>query len=304
VRVLAVSPHLDDAVFSAGGVLARLADAGHEVTVGTCFTATVPGPTGFALACQTDKGFGPQVDYMALRRAEDAAAVAVLGCVPVHLPLPEAPHRGYGSAPELFGGVRAGDEVWRDVAALLEPIEADVLLAPQGLGGHVDHLHVVRAVATLGRPTGWWRDAPYVLRAPSAPPASHLPAGLAELRLAQDAQRRADACACYASQLGYQFRPGQRTARRAGHARRPGRARRAAARGRARPGAASRGRVTAGGQACPVRLAACSSSRASSSPAHRTRSSTTPASSEPGVPPMAQTVPTTWPSPVSSGTPA
>lgn len=205
MRVLAVSPHLDDAVFSAGGVLARLADAGHEVTVVTCFTATVPGPTGFALACQTDKGFGPEVDYMALRRAEDAAAVAVLGAVPVHLPLPEAPHRGYGSAPELFDGVRPGDDVWRDVAALLEPLQADVLLAPQGVGGHVDHLHVVRAVAALARPTAWWRDTPYVLREPCAPPAPELPGGLREFRLPQCSDRRADACACYGSQLGYQF---------------------------------------------------------------------------------------------------
>lgn len=205
MKVLAVSPHLDDAVFSAGGVLARLADAGHEVSVVTCFTATVPGPTGFALACQTDKGFGPDVDYMALRRAEDAAAVAVLGATAVHLPLSEAPHRRYGSAPELLAGVRTDDEVWREVVALLEPLEADVLLAPQGLGGHVDHLQVVRAVVALGRPTGWWRDAPYVLRAPSAPPAPDLPGGLAELRLPQDAWRRAEACARYASQLGYQF---------------------------------------------------------------------------------------------------
>ena len=41
MRVVAVSPHLDDAVFSAGGTLARLAAAGHEVTVVTVFTGSV-----------------------------------------------------------------------------------------------------------------------------------------------------------------------------------------------------------------------------------------------------------------------
>jgi LmbE family N-acetylglucosaminyl deacetylase len=205
LRVLAVSPHLDDAVFSAGGVLACLAESGHEVTVVTCFTASVPDPAGFALACQTDKGLGPEVDYMALRRAEDAAALRVLGAEPRHLPLPEAPHRGYRSAPELFAGVRPGDEVWREVRQALEPLGSDLLLAPQGLGGHVDHLQVVRAVAGLGRPTLWWRDAPYVLRQPGADPAPDLPTGLSPVHLPQDARRRADACACYASQLGYQF---------------------------------------------------------------------------------------------------
>ena len=205
MRVLAVSPHLDDAAFSAGGTLAALAAAGHEVTVVTCFTATVPGPAGFALACQLDKGLPADADYMALRRAEDDAAMAELGVTPVHLPLPEAPHRGYTSAPDLFAGVHDGDDVHRAVADALEPQDADLWLAPQALGGHVDHLQVLRAVASLDRPTLWWPDSPYVLRDPAAVPGPDLPAGLTGLQLPQDPDRRADACARYATQLGFQF---------------------------------------------------------------------------------------------------
>ena len=203
--MLAVSPHLDDAVFSVGATLAVLADAGHEVTVLTCLTASVPEPAGFALACQTDKGLAADVDYMALRRAEDTAALAVLGAGQVHLDLPEAPHRGYTGAADLFAGVHPGDDVWRELADRLAGHEADVWLAPQALGGHVDHLQVQRAVASLGRPTAWWRDSPYVLRDPAAAPGEHLPAGLTEVRLPNDRARRADACACYATQLGFQF---------------------------------------------------------------------------------------------------
>jgi hypothetical protein len=71
----------------------------------TCLTQSVPDPTGFALACQTDKGLAPDVDCLALRRAEDEEAMALLGATEVvHLPLPEAPHRGYGSAAELLAG--------------------------------------------------------------------------------------------------------------------------------------------------------------------------------------------------------
>jgi LmbE family N-acetylglucosaminyl deacetylase len=205
MRVLAVSPHLDDAVFSAGASLARLADAGHDVTVLTCFTASVPGTTGFALACQTDKGLAPEVDYMALRRDEDTAATAVLGATPVHLPLPEAPHRGYASAPALFAGVRPDDGVWQDLLTRLRSYDADLWLAPQGLGGHVDHLQVVRAVTALGRPTLWWRDAPYALRSPDAGRSPDLPGGLVEVTLREDRGRRGDACAHYATQLGFQF---------------------------------------------------------------------------------------------------
>jgi LmbE family N-acetylglucosaminyl deacetylase len=205
VRVVAVSPHLDDAAFSVGGTLAALADAGHEVTVVTCFTRSVPDPAGFALACQLDKGLPADVDYMALRRDEDAAAMAVLGAASRHLDLPEAPHRGYTSAPDLFAGVHEGDDVWRSVCAALADVPGDLWLAPQALGAHVDHLQVLRAVAALGRPTLWWRDSPYVLRQPGAVPGPDLPGGLTPVELPQDAARRADACACYATQLGFQF---------------------------------------------------------------------------------------------------
>ncbi|WP_245177409.1 PIG-L family deacetylase [Geodermatophilus sp. DF01_2] len=203
--MLAVSPHLDDAAFSVGGTLAALVAAGHEVTVLTCFTASVPQPAGFALACQLDKGVPADVDYLALRRAEDAAAMAVLGATPGYLGLPEAPHRGYTSAADLFAGVHPGDDVWRSLTAALAGHDADLWLAPQALGGHVDHLQVLRAVAGIDRPVLWWRDSPYVLRDPAAVPGPDLPGGLARVTLPQDLDRRADACACYATQLGFQF---------------------------------------------------------------------------------------------------
>ena len=69
-------------------------------------------------------------------------------------------------------------------------------------------------MAALGRPTAWWRDAPYVLRAPDAVPSPDLPAELEPVLLPGDEARRADACACYATQLGFQFggEPGMRAA--------------------------------------------------------------------------------------------
>ena len=213
--VLALSPHLDDAVFSAGGTLARLAAAGARVTVATVFTATVPDPQGFALACQLDKGLGPEVDYMALRRAEDAAACAAVGAEPRHLPFREAPHRGYASAPELFAGARPGDDAAAQVApalaALVEELRPDLLLAPQAVGAHVDHVQVVRALDALGfdLPVLWWRDHPYAIR-PGTPPEPHRErfAGLETAAVALDADARARRTAgalAYASQLGFQF---------------------------------------------------------------------------------------------------
>ena len=212
---LAVSPHLDDAAFSAGGTLAVLAARGWRVVVATLFTRSMADPQGFALACQLDKGLGPEVDYMALRRAEDMAAMAALAAEPVHCAFPEAPHRGYGSAPALFGPPDPGDEV---VPALTEALRTllgtyrpDLLLAPQAIGGHVDHVQTVRAlhVAAPAVPTWWWRDFPYDARpgVPAEPFGGDF-AAVPERAVALDSVAmgaKARACAAYLSQLGFQF---------------------------------------------------------------------------------------------------
>jgi LmbE family N-acetylglucosaminyl deacetylase len=39
-HIVAISPHLDDAAFSVGGLLASRARAGDRVTIVTCFTGT------------------------------------------------------------------------------------------------------------------------------------------------------------------------------------------------------------------------------------------------------------------------
>ncbi len=235
--LLAVSPHLDDAVFSAGGILARCARRGWRVVVVTCFTGNVARPDGFALACQLDKGLAADVDYMALRRAEDRAACAAIGATPLHLPFLEAPHRGYGDAAALFAGRRADDATIEPLltAALRQLIAEQapaLVLGPTGLGGHVDHL-VVRAaldallalrtgaVPDVGiapaagdvavedtargkRPRYWlWQDWPYADRLPTVPKGS---ARQTEVRLeAIDRQALTAGCSAYSSQLGFQF---------------------------------------------------------------------------------------------------
>ena len=212
---LALSPHLDDAAFSAGGTLALLARGGWRVVVATLFTATMPNPQNFALACQLDKGLEADVDYMALRRAEDAAACLALGAEPRWLPFPEAPHRGYDSAPALFAGLRADDGIVALLAPALRSLVAELnpalMLAPQAVGGHVDHLALVGALREAGPdlPVAWWRDYPYTIRQ-SRPvePFAALFEAMPERRVALDAPARGAklrAASAYASQLGFQF---------------------------------------------------------------------------------------------------
>jgi LmbE family N-acetylglucosaminyl deacetylase len=205
-HVVAISPHLDDAAFSVGGLLAAHARAGDRVTIVTCFTGNVDRPHGFALACQLDKGLSPDVDYMALRRAEDRAAAAVIGAAVVHLPLLEAPHRGYASAPELFGARRSDDgilpDLTRSIGEQIAALSPDLLLGPMAIGDHVDHWLVRDAIAASGAPTLLWEDWPYLTRATHRPVAA--PAVTHTLSDADRAARLA-MCAAYTTQIGFQF---------------------------------------------------------------------------------------------------
>ncbi len=215
---LFLSPHLDDVAFSCGGTLRRLADdPAWRVVLCTVFTATVENPQGFALRCQTDKGLAPEVDYMALRRAEDLAFVEAAGVDDAwHWELPEAPHRGYDSPAELFAGEHADDAVWQrvrdDLTSLDAELRPDVVLAPQGLGNHVDHLQTIRAVLGVYPAEGkvwWYRDTPYAIRDPGARPAGLLEAAnltLHRVSLSEkEIARKIDGCSRYASQIGFQF---------------------------------------------------------------------------------------------------
>lgn len=211
---LFISPHLDDAAFSCGGTFARLSDEGWQTILCTVFTESVADPKGFALACQLDKNLSADVDYMKLRRAEDETAAKILNATAHrHLDFREAPHRGYESAAELFTGVKKGDEIWRRIAEKLrrldEMFQPELIFAPQGLGNHVDHLQTIRAAIEVFPPKNilWYRDTPYAIRQPNAPPSELLPNKLRPFFSEIEAYlpQKIAACAAYASQVNFQF---------------------------------------------------------------------------------------------------
>lgn len=215
-RALFLSPHLDDVVFSCGATLSLWLERGWDAQVVTVLTGNVNSPQGFALQCQTSKGIAPEVDYMALRRAEDLEAFSHLGNPRLyHWEFLEAPHRGYDSPPELFAGVKEGDDMAAQIAHELEQRreeignDFDAIFAPQGLGNHVDHLHVIRAACGLD--TGrvyWYRDTPYAIREPEARPSKLLSSDLKRIGVDFDQkilERKIAACCSYASQIGFQF---------------------------------------------------------------------------------------------------
>jgi LmbE family N-acetylglucosaminyl deacetylase len=183
---LAVSPHLDDAVLSAGGWLSTLAGFGAgPVLVATVFSAAAPPPHSW-IARRFVRGGGHQdpEQLFAARRAEDHQVLGELGLVAVHLGRPDAVFRRTAIGPwtrptyptlrfdALRGRIAGSDaglreSVTADVAGLIARHDPVVVVAPLGIGRHVDHLIVRDAVrrATVSCAA----DGPVVLYASDQP---------------------------------------------------------------------------------------------------------------------------------------
>lgn len=144
--VVILSPHLDDAVLSLGGLIAREVAVGRKVEVVSCFTS---GPPLDTIAPER-RVFG---DY-SMRRSEDERAIAVLGAkyrwLDLHEriwrepPLPRTrgvfPTYVFRTPPKMddFAELKA-------IRAAIAQIDADVIYAPLAIGHHVDHVEVALA---------------------------------------------------------------------------------------------------------------------------------------------------------------
>jgi len=170
------SPHLDDAALSCGGRIHRRTARGEKVLVVTIFTGDVPeGPLPeLAVKVLLSMGLGRE-DAMQIRQREDEAACEILGAEPVHWPFLECPLRTdeageslYPTFRELFGEPRGEDEPLLDEIsdAMRELPPADHLVAPLGIGSHVDH-HLVRRAAerVFDDRLAYYEDFPYVRKA-------------------------------------------------------------------------------------------------------------------------------------------
>ena len=145
--LVVVSPHLDDAVLSLGAHLAARVAAGEHVEVWTAFTR--------APAADVPRRLRRFADYTA-RVAEDDRALAVLGAGSRRLGLPERvwrtpPARGLRAAFRTPAAASGFSQLARlqEVAAQALADPGVRVLAPLGIGHHVDHVEVAVAVLTV-----------------------------------------------------------------------------------------------------------------------------------------------------------
>jgi len=173
MRWVYLSPHLDDAVLSCGGLIAEQIRSGARVEIWTVCAGNPPAGTLSAYAAGLHQRWHMKRSAAAGRRKEDRAACRILGARPRHLPVPDCIYRRLPdgtpvvqSDAELFQSLKPGEAaVVKDLASqltgLLEP--TDRLVCPMTLGGHMDHRLTRTAAETLRRPLFFYADFPYVM---------------------------------------------------------------------------------------------------------------------------------------------
>jgi LmbE family N-acetylglucosaminyl deacetylase len=175
MRWIYISPHLDDAILSCGGLIWEQSQAGHKVEVWTIFSGFPPPGERSPLAVQVEGEWTleGQAEGMVQRREEDRRACQIAGATCVQFDFLDVIYRrspqGEPLYTELFVPPVAAEAgvLARITATLAEGLEGDEqLVCPLTLGGHTDHILARQAVEALKNPVWYYADVPYLLRYP------------------------------------------------------------------------------------------------------------------------------------------
>lgn len=177
MRWIYISPHLDDAIFSAGGLIYEQISAGASVEIWTVMSGIPYNAelTDFAQKLHSLWGASSAKEAMQIRRAENEDAAKVLGaktsyldfldCMYRRSPHGEALYKNSFSVPhKTERGLPA--QIARTLAERVQP--DDILVCPLALGKHTDHVVVRKAVELLGQSPVYIADIPYSLNKPLA----------------------------------------------------------------------------------------------------------------------------------------
>ncbi len=177
MRWIYISPHLDDAVLSAGGLIYEQTRAGLPVEIWTMMCGFPPEGelSTFAQVLHYQWGFSSAEEAVRLRRAEDDQAASIVGAKTVHFDFLDCIYRRGADGswlyplevfiPPLEGEADLPAQIAAAISARLQP--DDVLVGQFGIGRHVDHVTVRRAVERPNRPIWYDLDIPYLFNNPS-----------------------------------------------------------------------------------------------------------------------------------------
>lgn len=216
MRTIYLSPHLDDAVLSAGGQIYEQTRSGNPVEIWTIMCGFPPGDeiSSLGQALHLEWGFSSAKETVEKRRAENIKAAAIVGAQVVHFDFLDCIYRrgqngDWLYAKNIFDPPHADEadlpaEIAETIASRLRP--DDALVCQLGIGNHVDHVTARKAAELLGRPLIYDADIPYLLNHPDE--LSPKTAGMQEkVQTVSEAGLRSwqEAIAAYASQITVLF---------------------------------------------------------------------------------------------------
>jgi LmbE family N-acetylglucosaminyl deacetylase len=175
MRWIYLSPHLDDAVLSAGGLIYDQSHSGIPVEIWT-FMSGYPPEGEYSQFAQLQHfiwGFPSAQEAVRARREEDQAAAAILGARTVHLDFLDCIYRRGADGEWLYEDISvppheqdAGlpDQIAQAILSRVLP--EDVLVCQLAVGSHVDHVLVRQGAERAGLPLLYDIDIPYFLSKP------------------------------------------------------------------------------------------------------------------------------------------
>lgn len=214
-----ISPHLDDAVLSCGGAIARHTSRGGRALVVTLCTAAPPPDTIFSEFAQElhDRWQLAPQEVVSARLDEDSQALERLGADIYWAGMSDAIYRMpevYKSEETLFGTPAPHDPLRRQLGMLLNDLRARAPRAafyvPLGVGNHVDHQLTYETMVT----SGWGRESAFYEDLPYATVAGALEKRVGALQrqfvssiidIDATLSRKLGAIASYSSQIGQLF---------------------------------------------------------------------------------------------------
>ena len=175
MRWIYISPHLDDAVLSAGGLIYEQTRAGMDVEIWNFMCGFPPSEelSTYAQVLHFQWGISSAAEVVTARRAEDLRAATLVGAKTVYFDFLDCIYRrgrngdwlySYAFDPPHEEEADLPAQIAKAISARLKP--TDQLVCQFGLGSHVDHILVRRAVDLLQLPVLYDVDIPYLFKSP------------------------------------------------------------------------------------------------------------------------------------------
>jgi len=175
MRWIYLSPHLDDAVLSAGGLIYEQANSGTPVEIWS-FMAGVPSDTEYSPFAQVQHyqwGFSTAEETFLARREEDKLAASLVGAKTLHFDFLDCIYRrdenGEWPYYDIYLPPHEMDaDLPRQIADVISPRlkPDDKLVCQLSVGSHIDHILVRQAAELLDRNLIYDIDFPYIFTKP------------------------------------------------------------------------------------------------------------------------------------------